>query len=165
MTPADPFSYGAGHPRPNLAMNPGLVYDLTEKDYLEFFCAIGYNSSQLAVFSEKFACPKRRPSLLNFNYPSISLPSLSGRTTVSRKVKNVGSPGTYRALVKPPPGISMKVHPKKMKFKTVGQVKKFNVTLQATRNAAISEYLFGTLTWSDGTHNVRSPVVVFVPHV
>ncbi|KAE8654871.1 Subtilisin-like protease SBT5.3 [Hibiscus syriacus] len=31
---AGPFSYGAGHVQPNLAMDPGLVYDLATTDYL-----------------------------------------------------------------------------------------------------------------------------------
>ncbi|CAA7409587.1 unnamed protein product [Spirodela intermedia] len=160
---ATPFSYGAGHVRPNLAMDPGLVYDLTVEDYLLFLCALGYNSSQVAMFSEaSFSCPKSPSKLLDFNYPSISVPQLSNQTTVTRKVTNVGPPGIYRARVVPPPGISVKVNPERIAFKSVGEVKEFKVTMEAERSAAVFEYLFGRLTWSDGVHNVGSPLVVLI---
>ncbi|CAA6672402.1 unnamed protein product [Spirodela intermedia] len=161
---ATPFSYGAGHVRPNVAMDPGLVYDLTVEDYLRFLCAIGYTSgSQVAMFSEApFSCPKSPSKLLDFNYPSISVPQLSNQTTVTRKVTNVGPPGIYRARVVPPPGISVKVNPERIAFKSVGEVKEFKVTMEAERSAAVFEYLFGRLTWSDGVHNVGSPLMVLV---
>ncbi|WP_216668117.1 hypothetical protein, partial [Proteus mirabilis] len=44
---ATPFNYGNGHIRPNRAMDPGLVYDLTTKDYLNFLCSLGYNETQI----------------------------------------------------------------------------------------------------------------------
>ncbi|KAK7394579.1 hypothetical protein VNO78_15111 [Psophocarpus tetragonolobus] len=40
---ADPFTYGLGHVRPDLAVDPGLVYDLGLTDYLNFLCASGYD--------------------------------------------------------------------------------------------------------------------------
>ena len=49
---ATPFSYGAGHVQPNRAMDPGLVYDTTIDDYLNFLCALGYNATQISVFTE-----------------------------------------------------------------------------------------------------------------
>ncbi len=62
---ATPFSYGAGHVQPNRAMDPGLVYDTTIDDYLNFFCALGYNETQLSVFSQgPYQCHKRF-SILN----------------------------------------------------------------------------------------------------
>lgn len=36
---ATPFAYDAGHVHPNLAADPGLVYELTVNDYLNFLCA------------------------------------------------------------------------------------------------------------------------------
>lgn len=39
---ASPFDYGAGHVNPNNAIDPGLVYDTTIDDYLNFLCAWGY---------------------------------------------------------------------------------------------------------------------------
>jgi hypothetical protein len=32
-------------------MDPGLVYDLSVSDYLSFICALGYNETQVSMFS------------------------------------------------------------------------------------------------------------------
>lgn len=45
--PGSPFLFGAGHVRPQKALDPGLVYDLLPKDYLNFLCALNY--SQQAI--------------------------------------------------------------------------------------------------------------------
>ncbi|CAA7409603.1 unnamed protein product [Spirodela intermedia] len=158
---ATPFSYGSGHVRPNLAMDPGLVYDLTVEDYLLFLCALGYNSSQVATFhGAPFACPLTPPRLLDLNYPSISVPRLSAPTIVTRKVKNVASPAKYTAQVTPPPGISVKVTPAILIFSKYGQEEAFSVTVEAETGAKAGTSVFGRLTWSDGVHNVRSPIVI-----
>ncbi|KAA8519247.1 hypothetical protein F0562_013503 [Nyssa sinensis] len=157
---ATPFSYGAGHVRPNRAMDPGLVYDLTVSDYLNFLCAIGYNETMIQLFSDgPYKCPKTC-NLLNFNYPSITVPKLSGSVTVTRTVKNVGSPGTYASRVREPRGISVSVEPRILKFDKIGEEKRFTLTLEAKRADAAKDYVFGELLWSDGVHYVRSPIVI-----
>ncbi|XVF70955.1 hypothetical protein PTKIN_Ptkin11bG0204000 [Pterospermum kingtungense] len=158
---ATPFDYGAGHVRPNQAMNPGLVYDLTIDDYLNFLCARGYNQGLISGFSDKpYACPKSY-SLADFNYPSITVPNLSGSTTVTRKVKNVGSPGTYKARVKSPAGVKVSVNPSTLTFIKIGEEKIFTVTFEPKSNIKQpANYTFGQLIWSDGQHYVRSPLVV-----
>ncbi|OMO83802.1 Intein splice site [Corchorus capsularis] len=160
-TKATPFAYGAGHVRPNRAMDPGLVYDLTVEDYLNFLCARGYNQSMIKLFSDTpYTCPKSF-SLADFNYPSITVPDLSGSATVSRKLKNVGSPGTYRARVKSPAGVTVTVNPSTLTFEKHGEEKIFQVTFKAKSNVkAAVGYVFGHLIWSDGHHYVRSPLVV-----
>ncbi|KAL3576971.1 hypothetical protein D5086_022254 [Populus alba] len=158
---ATPFNYGSGHLRPNRAMDPGLVYDLTTKDYLNFLCSIGYNATQMSIFIEEpYACPPKNISLLNFNYPSITVPNLSGNVTLTRTLKNVGTPGLYRVRVKKPDGILVKVEPESLKFSKLNEERTFKVTLKAKDNRFISSYVFGGLTWSDGVHHVRSPIVV-----
>ncbi|XP_076906019.1 subtilisin-like protease SBT5.3 [Bidens hawaiensis] len=158
---ASPFSYGAGHVRPNRAMDPGLVYDLTTTSYLDLLCALGYTNSQVEMFSETpYTCPCDNISLLDFNYPSITVPNLNGSITVTRTVTNVGSPGTYRSRVLKLDGISVWVHPKKLKFKKIGEEKVFKVTLKPKKGSVSGDYVFGQLKWSDGKHNVRSPIVV-----
>lgn len=146
--------------QPNRAMDPGLVYDLSAKDYLDFLCALSFNQTQVQLFSEEPHKCSKPVSLINFNYPSITVPNLNGSATVTRKVKNVGSPGTYRARVRSPRGVSVKVEPDTLKFERAGEEKAFSVSLHAKKHGAVKDYVFGQLIWSDGRHYVRSPIVV-----
>lgn len=115
----------------------------------------------MSIFIEEpYACPPKNISLLNFNYPSITVPNLSGNVTLTRTLKNVGNPGLYRVRVKKPDGILVKVEPASLKFSKLNEEKTFKVTLKAKDNRFISSYVFGGLTWSDGVHNVKSPIVV-----
>ncbi|XP_073144605.1 subtilisin-like protease SBT5.4 [Henckelia pumila] len=157
---ANPFAYGSGHIRPNRAMDPGLVYDLDVNDYLDFLCGVGYNSKILHLFSGTFrACPVKY-NLLDFNYPSITVPNIAGSVTVSRKLKNVGRPGTYAASVRQLPGFSVSVEPKILKFEKIGEEKGFKLTIKARK--ATKGYKYGQLIWTDGSHYVRSPIVASV---
>ncbi|KAJ7947949.1 Subtilisin-like protease [Quillaja saponaria] len=158
---ATPFAYGAGHVQPNLAMNPGLVYDLTSVDYMNFLCARGYNPKQLKFFFNKpYHCPKSY-NLADFNYPSITVPDLHKEiVNVTRIVTNVGSPGTYKVQVNAPAGVLASVEPSFLTFKKLGEKKKFMVSFKAKVNGKPADYAFGDLVWSDGKHNVRSPIVV-----
>ncbi|KAF7142715.1 hypothetical protein RHSIM_Rhsim05G0181600 [Rhododendron simsii] len=157
---ATPFSYGAGHVRPNRAADPGLVYDLNANDYLDFLCGIGYNQTTIKLFSKApYSCPSNF-SLLDFNYPSITVPNLSGSVTVSRTVKNVGSPGVYAASIREPRGVLVSVEPDVLKFDRTGEEKSFKLTLTNKKLGGAGEYVFGQLLWSDGRHHVRSPIVV-----
>uniref|UniRef100_A0A7N2M874 Uncharacterized protein n=1 Tax=Quercus lobata TaxID=97700 RepID=A0A7N2M874_QUELO len=158
---ATPFAYGAGNVQPNHAMDPGLIYDLTIYDYLNFLCAHHYYKSQINLFSDKpYACPKSF-SLADFNYPSIAVPNLSADSVIiTRIVTNVGSPGTYRVRVKAPAGVWVTIKPRRMKFKVIGEKKKFKVILKPKVEGKPRGYVFGELVWSDGKHHVRSPLVV-----
>lgn len=162
---ASPFSYGAGHINPNRAMDPGLVYDATINDYLNFLCALGYNASQISSFTEghNYKCHKgiSRSGVLNLNHPSISVPNLNGSVTVRRTLKNAGSPATYVAHVQNPSGVSISVMPNVLKFRNVGEEKSFKVRFKVEDGTKAKEdYVFGKLVWSDGKHYVRSPIAV-----
>ncbi|KAH7533547.1 hypothetical protein FEM48_Zijuj04G0142700 [Ziziphus jujuba var. spinosa] len=50
--------------------------------------------------------------------------------------------------------------PNSLTFKKVGEEKSFKVTLKVKNSKAAKKYVFGKLIWSDGKHNVRSPIVV-----
>jgi hypothetical protein len=84
---ASPLAYGAGHVQTNRAADPGLIYDLTVDDYLNFLCSRGYNQTLIKVFSGKpYLCPKSF-SVADFNYPSIAVPNLgTSPVTVTRTV-------------------------------------------------------------------------------
>lgn len=162
---AGPFDYGAGHVRPNRAMDPGLVYDLSPRDYLNFLCKLGYNSTQLVLFlgtsGGSFNCgTSKLHDMLDMNYPAITVPSLSRSTTITRRLKNVGSAGTYKAKVVAPPGVSISVEPAVLRFGKVGEEKSFKVTLAPTEVGRTLGHRSGRIVWSDGVRHVRSPVVV-----
>ncbi|CAN4103100.1 unnamed protein product [Withania somnifera] len=155
-----PFAYGAGHVRPNRAMDPGLVYDLTMDDYLGFLCAQGYNEIQIKTFTQgPFKCPQP-VSFINMNLPSITVPNLNGSISVTRTLKNVGSAATYKARIRSPVGISTVVEPNSLEFKKIGEEKSFKLTFKVKGSNAPKDYVFGQLIWSDSKHYVRSPIVV-----
>ncbi|XP_020230724.1 subtilisin-like protease SBT5.4 [Cajanus cajan] len=155
---ATPFAYGSGHIRPNRAMDPGLVYDLNNNDYLNFLCVTGYNHTQIKAFSgAPYHCPDVI-RILDFNYPSITIPVLYGSVSLTRRVKNVGSPGTYIARLKAPEGVSVIVEPGKLKFDKIGEEKSYKLTVEVERPGVGTS--FGRITWSDGRHEVMSPIVV-----
>jgi len=160
---ATALEYGAGQVQPNSAMDPGLIYDLTVDDYLNYLCARGYNQSNIQLFSENrpHACPKFF-SIHDLNYPSITIPNLHVTpVTVTRTVTNVGSPqASYLARVKQPAGVLVSVNPTKLNFKAVGEKQSFKVTLSPTKAGNLTDFVFGELVWSDGKHFVRSPITV-----
>ncbi|KAJ4911011.1 Subtilisin-like protease SBT5.4 [Raphanus sativus] len=157
---ATPFGYGSGHVQPNKASHPGLVYDLNTGDYLDFLCAIGYANKVVQLFADDplYTC-RTGANLLDFNYPSITVPKLTDSVTITRKLTNVGPPSTYRAYFRAPLGVEVSVEPKLLTFSKVGEEKMFQMTLQVKSAKALG-YLFGELTWTDTKHHVRSPIVV-----
>ncbi|XP_045792075.1 subtilisin-like protease SBT5.3 [Trifolium pratense] len=163
---ATPFAYGAGHVRPNHATNPGLVYDLNITDHLNFLCGHGYNSAQLKPFYGKpYTCPKSF-NLLDFNYPTITIPDIKiGQSlTATRTVTNVGLPSEYRVLIEAPSELLVSVEPKRLIFKEKGEKREFKVTLTLKQQSKHkTEYVFGKLTWTNGRHRVGSPIVVKYP--
>ncbi|PIA61278.1 hypothetical protein AQUCO_00300663v1, partial [Aquilegia coerulea] len=161
--PATPFVMGAGHIQPNNVADPGLVYDLQMEDYLNFLCVYEQNFTEYTLSSglvdKPFKCPKSY-NLLDFNYPSITVPKLSNSVTVRRIITNVGTPGIYKVNVIEPEGISLTVEPKTLMFNKVGEKKSYMLILKAKEAKMPKNYVFGKLVWSDGKHNVASPIVV-----
>ena len=150
---ADPFDFGSGHINPDKAADPGLVYDIQSKDFDEFNCSFVDSGTGPN-------CGNTRIPVYHLNLPSISIPDLMTKVTVSRTVTNVGSAGsTYDAIVEPPPGARMKVRPSKLVFKKPNESKTFTVTLTSLVKTQGS-FSFGSLTWKDKTHVVRIPVAV-----
>lgn len=158
-TPADPFDMGGGHITPNLAADPGLVYDAGFFDYLAFLCEAA---------PEVFADPEATCSFLeslgfstdpsNLNLASIGVAELAGSQTVTRTVTNVGPAGTYTVSVDAPPGIDVAVSPPSLTLAN-GALATYEVTF-TTSGATLDEWAFGSLTWSDGFHSVRSPIAI-----
>jgi hypothetical protein len=158
---ATPFAYGSGNVHPNRAVDPGLVYDITPNGYFTFLCSLGFSTKDLSRLSSgKFTCPAKPPPMEDLNYPSIAVPALRHRMTIKRRLKNVGRPGTYRASWRAPFGVNMTVDPTVLIFEKAGEEKEFRVKVASEKDKLGRGYVFGKLVWSDGTHYVRSPIVV-----
>ena len=155
VTPADPFDFGAGHINPTPASDPGLVYDAGFGDYVAFLCGAGALATSTCTGT--FGVTPIDPSDLNL--PSISIGSLAGIQTVTRRVTNVGPAGTYTASVQAPPGVSVVVSPPSITL-AAGASAGFTVTFTSQATASLDHWSFGALTWNGGGHAVRSPLVV-----
>jgi subtilisin family serine protease len=151
------FRQGAGHVRPNNAANPGLVYNSGFNDWLAFLCGTtnGVNPASCAALVG--AGYSTDPS--NLNVASIAIGDLPGVQTVTRKVTNVGgSSATYNVSLSGLAGVTAVVTPSSLTLGP-GETKSYTVAFTRT-TAALNAYVGGQLTWSDGVHSVRSPVVV-----
>uniref|UniRef100_A0A0E0P4P4 Peptidase S8/S53 domain-containing protein n=1 Tax=Oryza rufipogon TaxID=4529 RepID=A0A0E0P4P4_ORYRU len=152
---ADPFDYGAGFINPNMAADPGLIYDISASDYLKFFnCMGGLGSGD--------NCTTVKGSLADLNLPSISIPNLKTIQVATRTVTNVGQANAvYKAFLQPPVGIEMAVEPPMLVFSKDRKVQSFKVTFKVTRRPIQGDYRFGSLAWHDGgNHWVRIPIAV-----
>lgn len=146
------FRQGAGHVAPNKAIDPGLVFDSSWNDWLGFLCG-----TQLpAANCTSSGIPVLDPS--DFNSPSIAIGDLAGTQTVTRTLKNVGWRSTYKVSVTGMAGTTVTVSPSVF---TINPNKTQKVSITVTRTtAALNTYVGGYITWSDGWHKVRIPVVV-----
>ncbi|CAI0447401.1 unnamed protein product, partial [Linum tenue] len=162
------FAYGSGQIDPIKAVNPGLVYDAGEIDYVRMLCGQGYNATQLRLVTgdSSASCSEatNRTAVWDLNYPSFALSSEKGKPegTVKRvfrrTVTNVGKGHSkYKAKVISSKELKIKVNPKVLRFKDVGETISFRVTVKAKLKQ--SGIISGVLVWSDGSHKVRSPVV------
>jgi subtilisin family serine protease len=151
------FRQGAGHIAPNRAADPGLVYDSGFNDWLAFLCGTTNGVSPAACNALASLGYSFDPS--DLNVASIAIGDLAGVQTVTRRVTNVGSStATYNASVTGMAGITTTVNPAALTIQP-GKAKSFTVTFTRT-TATLSSYAGGQLTWSDGIHSVRSPLVI-----
>ncbi|PKA61855.1 Subtilisin-like protease [Apostasia shenzhenica] len=158
---------GAGEISPLRALSPGLVFETTTEDYLYFLCYYGYKDGVIRSITgnNRFSCPPDPSSDLisELNYPSISVGKIDrgygGVRTVHRTVVNVGpANSTYVAEVEVASGLEVKVSPEKLVFARRGTRATYQITFDGRR--AEKGYRFGSLTWSDGAHSVRTVFAV-----
>uniref|UniRef100_A0A1D1XBY5 Subtilisin-like protease SDD1 n=1 Tax=Anthurium amnicola TaxID=1678845 RepID=A0A1D1XBY5_9ARAE len=157
----DPFDYGGGHVDPNKALDPGLIYDMSISDYVRFLCSMGYNNTAISLMVLRdTACPNIFVSQKDLNLPSISIPELRGNLTVTRSVTNVGQVSSvYSACIEPPSGVGVRVEPSILAFNSSVKKLKFEVHFHSLLRVK-GRYSFGSLSWEDGVHVVRTPLVV-----
>jgi hypothetical protein len=161
-----PFDHGAGHVDPVSALNPGLVYDLTADDYLNFLCALNYSATEITSLARrKFTCDaSKKYSVTDLNYPSFAVNFGSGGADAvikhSRTLTNVGAPGTYKVLITlQSPGVKVAVEPETLSFRQANEKKSYTVTFTGSSMPADTNS-FGRIEWSNGKQIVGSPIAV-----
>ena len=144
------FRQGAGHVRPNSALNPGLVYDSGFADWLAFICGVQPGGGCAGVMPID-------PS--DLNQASIAIGDLSGRQTIRRTLKNVsGGPLTVTAALTGAAGFSTTITPSTLTIPAGGSA---SYTVEFLRTTAgLNAFTGGQLTWTGGGYSVRSPVVL-----
>jgi subtilisin family serine protease len=147
------FRQGAGHVRPNSAVSPGLVFDSGFNDWLGFMCGTGQLPSSTCAF---YGAAVIDPS--DLNVASIAIGDLAGVQTVKRTVTNVGGTSTYNVSLSGLTGFDVSFSPTSFTL-APGQKQTVEITIART-TAALNAYTGGQITWTDGVHNVRIPVVV-----
>ncbi|KAJ0537237.1 putative cucumisin [Helianthus annuus] len=166
------MDFGAGHVHPQKAMDPGLVYDISSYDYIDFLCNSNYTTKNIQVITRKHAdCSRAKKAghSGNLNVPSMTAVFQQyGKQKMSthfiRSVTNVGvADSVYRVSIRPPRGMNVTVEPMKLAFRRVGQKLNFLVRVKVAAvklSPGSSMTKSGSIEWSDGKHVVTSPVVV-----
>ncbi|CAM0153251.1 unnamed protein product [Urochloa decumbens] len=168
------LKYGAGQLNPAKARDPGLVYDASEADYVAMLCTQGYNAKQLALIigSNATACAAANGSAGDLNYPTMAALVEPGKNfTVSfpRTVTDVGGDNAgaaydLKVLFDPRDAadrLVVGVAPSRLEFNASnGKKASFTVTVSGVV-AKAGQVASAAVVWSDGEHEVRSPVVVY----
>ncbi|KAG0561397.1 hypothetical protein KC19_9G061800 [Ceratodon purpureus] len=175
---ATPLQYGSGHVRPEMALDPGLVYDLGFQDYVNFLCASNYTARAIELFTtthnETITCPRSPIRVEDLNYPSFVAiftqpPSMLSITmNMTRTVTNVGNANaTYRAQIVQPPDTVITVYPDVLSFSAVNEKKSFTIEVTTVNAPSATQsnvpvFTFGFLVWTDGVRAVQSPISIIV---
>ncbi len=146
-----PWGQGAGHVRPNKAVDPGLVYDAGPVDWIRFMCGIP------GTLPAGTCAPYGTIQPYNLNLASLTASAVLGKLTMTRTVTNVGSEeATYTANASLP-GFNVVVSPSSL---TLAPGAKASFTVSLTNvSAPANTWSYGSLTWADNAgHVVRSPL-------
>ncbi|XP_039131777.1 subtilisin-like protease [Dioscorea cayenensis subsp. rotundata] len=161
------FAMGSGQVNPIAANDPGLIYDITPDNYVQYLCGLGLNDTAITVITGNRVQCSNVSSILpeNLNYPSVSI-YLDPATnkSVTRVLTNVGNADeVYNIKVEEPKGVSVVVSPPQLKFTSVGQKK--NITIQfESKGMPLTKdnKLEGQLILESPKHFVRSPISVTI---
>ncbi len=157
-TAANPFDFGAGHIVPNDAVDPGLVYDVSDDEFDAFACGIASPAVSPA------RCTELSQAGFSFagedlNQPSIAIAHLAGQQTVRRHVTNVSDEsGNYTAEIVAPSGVAVSVVPSSITL-APGATTSFDVTF-VFESGALDLWRFGSLTWTSNDRDVYSTLAI-----
>ncbi|MBA0565772.1 hypothetical protein Golob_010632 [Gossypium lobatum] len=168
-TAATPYDFGAGEVSTTGPLQPGLVYETTAIDYLNFLCYHGYNIATIKIMAntipDGFTCPEESSIDLisNINYPSIAISNFdekAGRrvnrtlTNVAGNAKMEDAKTVYNISIDAPAGLDVQVVPDKLHFSKIDEKSSYQVSFSAAN--PLKTDAFGSITWSNGRYKVTS---------
>ncbi|KAL5713172.1 hypothetical protein ACHQM5_015275 [Ranunculus cassubicifolius] len=163
------WDYGSGHVDPEKAGDPGLVYDLTTDDYIDFLCASDYKEKDIAIITKHHVSCKKGMKPWDINYPSIAVAmnqsdSSKYEISVTRTVTQVSEgASSYTVSIENPPNVVITVDPPKLEFSKKEEKLSYVVKISAKRfhlEKSKPKSVFGRMTWEDGKHLVSMPIAV-----
>jgi len=156
---ANPFEFGAGHIVPNGAVDPGLVYDVSDDEYDAFACGVD-SPAVTAERCNELAAAGFSFDAADMNQPAISVSDLINTRTVQRRVTNVSeNAGVYVANIVAPQNINVTAVPSSLSLGP-GESATFDVSMTFLGGGPLDLWRFGSLTWSGEDHDVYSPIAV-----
>ncbi|CAI7777330.1 unnamed protein product [Closterium sp. NIES-54] len=152
---ATPWDMGQGQVNTSGLLNPGLTYDASYTDFVNFLAG---QSTWRAnnIFSGMQLTPV---PAYNLNRASISVSRMKKSVTIYRRVTSVWTrASTYRAVLVVPENVGIDLEPRTFTIAPGASVKyQMNITVRKS-SAAFS---YGSLTWVDNNgHVVRSVIAV-----
>ena len=165
---AGALAQGAGHINQVRADDPGLVYDISTKDYLRYLCGLGYTDYEVDAVARRTVHCASLGSLSadELNYPSIAVEVGQESKMVSRTVTNVGPDSSvYAARVTGlPSSVVVQVDPAELTFAAKKEKQSFTVYFNQVGGGADdgNTEVEGSLTWhsTKSVHAVRIPIRV-----
>ncbi|CAM8916489.1 unnamed protein product [Rhodiola kirilowii] len=167
MHPDGEFAYGSGLIDPIKAVDPGLIYDISKYDYVNIICSVYDAETCHKISGKPCECPVQKLAQVDLNYPSMTAKVNASsviNVTFTRVVTNVGAnpTSTYNAKVTiaPTKNLTITVFPNILSFNDLNEKKSFKVSVTGEYPQK-EVMLSSSLVWSDGTHTVRSPIVLY----
>ncbi|GLJ22466.1 hypothetical protein SUGI_0423040 [Cryptomeria japonica] len=165
-----PLDYGCGSVSPQSASNPGLVYDMGYKDYVNYLCLTKRTSGTI--------CRHENGSQYDLNLPSFTANFLASTRAGFKQVRSFkrvvtnfggGGDGVYDSNAYMGPRINVTVTPKTLVFNQTYQKLSFTLQMELIGPVQVTDKVIdGVLLWSDATengvdHEVYSPLVAVFP--
>ncbi|GFY80296.1 leucine-rich receptor-like protein kinase family protein [Actinidia rufa] len=172
MEPATPISVGSGHVNPQLATDPGLIYDADISDYTKFLCSLNYTKEQMKVFVDgPSTCSSYFSSPGDLNYPSFSVVFKPKNYVIElkRTVTNVAEvlPERYkvRIVIARAEKFTVSVEPRDLIFERSYEKQSYRVKFKSNylfdnSSSIVEQMVFGSISWESDRHIVRSPFTV-----
>ncbi|XP_047337615.1 subtilisin-like protease [Impatiens glandulifera] len=166
LLPADIFSIGAGHINPSKAVDPGLIYDLTAKDYIPYLCGLNYTKKQIKGITKQSVVCSIIGSIseAELNYPTFAVTLGDSPKRYKRTVTNVGPANSKYKVGIEITGVSIKVVPQILQFSETGQKLTYEVIFKKKKSTSSSDPSFveGALVWNSlkSKHMARNRISV-----